>query len=188
MLLTDKPSNTLTGIIHADPYGFLALLGCNVSRHVESVFLLEHLMAAPTSGQTVQYYPKRGGQLAVLNAISAITPLSASIVGLRPLNKVNLFVTDSTSGRSFLARNIPYFDSEYATAPYTNIIPGDGGYCVDPNDPPAFPPPQTVPYQPGGWTITPDSPNPPANPADSEQPYIPVKIMEDDTTPPESGS
>jgi hypothetical protein len=141
-------------------------------------------MAAPTIGQAVQYYPKRGGQLADLNAIEAITPLSANITYVGPTLKLNLIVTPANNGRPFIVKNIPYFDSEYLTRPYTNLIPGDGGYCVDPNDAPAFPPPKTVPYQPAGWNMPLSPTNPPANPEDSAQPYQPVKIMANETGTP----
>jgi hypothetical protein len=137
-------------------------------------------MAAPTVGQTVQFYPKRGGQLADLNAIQAITPLEASVVTVGPTLKLTLYVRPA-GGRPYTVKNVPYFDSEYATRPYTTLIPGDGGYCVDPNDAPAFPPPKTVPYQPAGWNMPLSPTHPEANPEDSAQPYQPVKIMEDDT-------
>lgn len=138
-------------------------------------------MAAPTVGQTVQFYPKRGGQLAVLNAIQAITPLQARVVTVGPTLKLTLYVNDASLPRPYTIKNIPYFDSDYLTRPYTNIIPGDGGYCVDPANLPGFPPPQTVPATPAGWNM-PVSPSiVESNPEDSAQPYAPVKIMEDNT-------
>lgn len=140
-------------------------------------------MGAPTIGQAVLFYPERGGQLADLNAIEAITPLNATIRYVGPTLKVNLTVTSAT-GRQYMLKNVPYFDSEYATRPYTNIIPGVGGYCVDPADAPAFPPPKTVPYQKAGWNMPLTPINPPANPEDSAQPYAPVKIMADETGTP----
>jgi hypothetical protein len=140
-------------------------------------------MAAPTSGQVVQFYPERGGQLADLNAIQAITPLSATIVNVGPTLKCTIMVNPQ-GGRPYLKKNVPYFDSEYLTRPYTNLIPGQGGYCVDPNDAPAFPPPKTVPYQPAGWNMPLTPTQVEANPEDSAQPYVPVKIMENDTGTP----
>ncbi|BDD79655.1 hypothetical protein [Burkholderia phage FLC9] len=141
-------------------------------------------MAAPTVGQTVNFYPKRGGQLADLNAIQAITPLSARVVTVGPTLKLTLYVTPAAGGRPYTIKNVPYFDSEFATRPYTNLIPGDGGYCVDPNDAPAFPPAKTVPYQPAGWNMPLSPTHPPANPDDSAQPYVPVKIMANETGTP----
>lgn len=138
-------------------------------------------MGAPTIGQTVQYYPKRGGMLVDLNAIEAIVPLNARVCNIGPTLKVQLMVSPTDGRKPFLVKNIPYFDSEFATRPYTNIIPGDGGYCVDPEDAPPFPPLKTVPYQQAGWNMPLSPTHPTANPEDSAQPYVPVKIMEDDT-------
>lgn len=141
-------------------------------------------MAAPSDNQAVLFYPKRGGQLADLNAIQAITPLSAMVVGISSLFRVNLYVNDPSVKTPYLVRNVPYFDSEYQSRAYQTIIPGDGGYCVDPNDAPAFPPPKTVPYQAGSW-VMPRTPIRPEEPiSDSEQPYAPVKIMENDAVTP----
>jgi hypothetical protein len=141
-------------------------------------------MAAPISGQTVHYYPKRGGQLATLNAIQAITPLNARVVTVGPTLKLTLYVNDASLKVPFTIKNIPYFDSEYAARPYTTIIPGDGGYCVSTTDAPAFPPPQTVPATPAGWNMPLSPIVVPSNPEDSAQPYVPVKIMEDNTAAP----
>lgn len=141
-------------------------------------------MAAPTSGQVVQFYPERGGQLADLNAIQPITPLSATIRTVGPLFKCTLYVTPGNGGAPYIKKNVPYFDSEYQSRPYTNIIPGQGGYCVDPNDAPAFPPPKTVPFNEGQWEMPLSPRDVPANPEDSAQPYAPVKIMENDTGTP----
>lgn len=141
-------------------------------------------MAAPTSGQVVQFYPERGGQLADLNAIQAITPLQATIHTVGPTLKCTIYVNDPSLTRPYIKKNVPYFDSEYLTRPYTNLIPGQGGYCVDPNDAPAFPPPKTVPYQPAGWNMPLSPTHVEANPEDSAQPYVPVKIMENDTGTP----
>jgi len=140
-------------------------------------------MTAPSIGQAVQFYPERGGQLADLNAIEPITPLNATIRNIGPTLKVQILVTGPT-GRQYLVKNVPYFDSEYASRPYTNIIPGVGGYCVDPNDAPAFPPPKTVPYNEGEWGMPRSPINVPANPEDSAQPYVPVKIMANETGTP----
>ena len=140
-------------------------------------------MTAPTSGQIVQFYPERGGQLADLNAIQPITPLSAKIMTVGPLFKCTLYVTPA-KGTPYIKKNVPYFDSEYLSRPYTNLIPGQGGYCVDPNDAPAFPPPKTVPYQPGGWNMPLSPIEVPANPEDGAQPYVPVKIMANETGTP----
>lgn len=138
-------------------------------------------MTAPTIGQAVKFYPKRGGQLADLNAIEAITPLNATVRFVGPTLKVNLYVTP-VGGRPYLIKNVPYFDAAYAERPYTNLIPGDGGYCVDPASAPAFPPPKTVAGTPAGWNMPLTSPTPAPHPEDSAQPYTPVKIMQDFST------
>lgn len=136
-------------------------------------------MAAPTSGQTVHYYVKRGGQLAALTVIEPITPLTARVVTVGPTLKLTLYVNDPSLARPYTVKNIPYFDAEYATRPYTNIIPGDGGYCVPSTDAPAFPPPPTVPGTPAGWNMSPTPIFVEPNPEDSAPAFIPVKIMQD---------